>query len=157
MQCQARIKKPWQSIGGVNPKIVLKWVPHVPPQWINWGGLLLLDQHDATAILTQRGFWRPYQEAEFWRRAGFHCTGGPRLNLQRSGGKRVNPSIRRLSRQGSGTSKVAVQLYQRTAWWFQHVSMCFKMCFFMLVPVPTLYDDSPSATNCLCSETTSLL
>eukprot|EP00435_Cladocopium_sp_Y103_P005428 s3602_g1.t2 len=42
-------------------------------------------------------FWRPYQEAEFWRRAGFHCTGGPRLNLQRSGGKRVNPSIRRLT------------------------------------------------------------
>eukprot|EP00434_Breviolum_minutum_P007786 symbB.v1.2.006872.t1/scaffold382.1/size215954/6 len=41
-------------------------------------------------------FWRPYQEAEFWRRAGFHCTGCAG-RVHRSGGKRVNPSIRRLT------------------------------------------------------------
>ncbi|CAE7483900.1 unnamed protein product [Symbiodinium natans] len=40
-------------------------------------------------------FWRPYQEGEFWRRAGFHCSG---LRLQsQSAGKRVNPAIQRLT------------------------------------------------------------
>ena len=58
---------------------------------------LLLVEHDdwnVTQEITQiQGFWRPYQEAEFWRRAGFHCTGCAG-RIQRSGGKRVNPSIR---------------------------------------------------------------
>ena len=40
-------------------------------------------------------FWRPYQEGEFWRRAGFHCS-GLRGQLQ-SAGKRVNPAIQRLT------------------------------------------------------------
>ncbi|CAE7455597.1 unnamed protein product [Symbiodinium sp. CCMP2592] len=40
-------------------------------------------------------FWRPYQEGEFWRRAGFHCS-GLRL-LPDSAGKRVNPAIQRLT------------------------------------------------------------
>ncbi|CAE7806756.1 unnamed protein product [Symbiodinium sp. CCMP2456] len=40
-------------------------------------------------------FWRPYQEGEFWRRAGFHCS-GLRL-LPESAGKRVNPAIQRLT------------------------------------------------------------
>ncbi|CAJ1442082.1 unnamed protein product [Effrenium voratum] len=40
-------------------------------------------------------FWRPYQEAEWWRRAGFHCSGA-QVAIQNPG-KCVNPSIRRLA------------------------------------------------------------
>ena len=40
-------------------------------------------------------FWRPYQEGEFWRRAGFHCAG--LRGSSQSAGKRVNPAIQRLT------------------------------------------------------------
>merc|ERR1719478_626567 len=39
-----------------------------------------------------RCFWRPYQEAEFWRRGGFPCEVAPKLSR-----KAVNPTVQELT------------------------------------------------------------